>query len=305
MNAHVVFGASGGIGNAVIRELARQGKPVRGVNRSGTAIVPPGVEVVAGDAAKIDDVRSALDGAAVVYQCLFPAVQDAIIDVAAETGATLVVANNLYMYDPTLGPMSESSPHAYDGRNGGEFYANLTEEALSAHRDGRIKAVVGQASDVYGPNVRHGIGADQVFGPVMAGKPANVLGDPDVPHTYTYADDAARALITLGERPEALGRNWHLPSAEPITTRQLLDLIFAELGTKGKIRAANGLPLTVMAWFSQTMRNLKREKVYQFTTPWLVDHSDYERTFGLDVTPHPEAVKQTVAWLADPPDFVE
>jgi len=76
---HVVFGASGGIGNAVVRELARDGQPVRGVNRSGTAIVPAGVEIVAGDAANIDDVRRVMQGATVVYQCLFPPVEVAIM----------------------------------------------------------------------------------------------------------------------------------------------------------------------------------------------------------------------------------
>ena len=122
----------------------------------------------------------------------------------------------------------------------------------------------------------------------MAGKAANVLGDPDTIHTYTYADDCARALITLGQEPQALGRTWHLPSAEPITTRALLTMICDELGVDSKIRAANGIPLTVMAWFSQTMRNLKQEKVYQFTSPWLVDHSRYEQAFGIDVTPIPK-----------------
>ncbi len=301
MVLHVVFGSSGGIGNAVVRELARQGHQVRGVNTTGRAIVPPEVELVAADAARVDDVRRALDGADVVYQCLFPAMQDAIIDVAAETGATLVVANNLYMYDPSLGPMSETSPHAYGERTGGKFYADMGEQALTAHRDGRITATVGQASDIYGPNVRHGIGRDQVFSRLMAGKAANVLGDPDAVHTYTYADDCARALITLGQHPQALGQTWHLPSAEPITTSALLTMTCDELGIDTKIRAANGLPLTVMALFSQTMRNLKREKVYQFTTPWLVDHSKYEQAFGADVTPHTDAVKQTVAWFRDHP----
>ncbi len=230
MAHHVVFGASGGIGNAVVRELARQGHPTRGVNTTGKAVVPDGVEMMAGDAAQLDDVRRAVEGADVVYQCLFPAVQDAIIEAVADTGATLVVANNLYMYDPTRGPMSEDSPHAYGDRTGGKFYADMGEQALAAHREGRISATVGQASDIYGPNVRHGIGRDQVFDRLMAGKPANVLGDPDTVHTYTYADDCARALITLGQREQALGQTWHLPSAEPITTRELLTMICDELG---------------------------------------------------------------------------
>lgn len=65
-DVNVVFGASGGIGNAIVRELARQGASVRGVNRSGSALVPDGVETVAADATKIDDVRAAMRDAAVV-----------------------------------------------------------------------------------------------------------------------------------------------------------------------------------------------------------------------------------------------
>jgi nucleoside-diphosphate-sugar epimerase len=299
---HVVFGASGGVGNAVVRELVSKGESVRGVSRSGTAIVPSGVEMTAADASNLDDVRRVMQDAAVVYQCLFPAVQDAIIEVASETGSTLVVANNNYMYDPTMGPMSEESPHSYGTREGGKFYAEMAEQAIAAHQSGRIRATVGQASDIYGPNVRHGIGSDQVFGPVMAGRPANFLGDLDVLHTYTYADDCGRGLVTLGEREEALGEVWHIPSADPITSRELLDMIFDEMGVEPKVRVANGALLSGLALFNSDMRRLKREKVYQFTTPWIVDHSKYEQAFGIDVTPHPQAVRQTVAWYeAHPP----
>ena len=298
---HVVFGASGGIGNAVIRELDRRGESVRGVNRSGEAIVPEGVEVVGADAANVDDVRRVMGGAAVVYQCLFPAVQDAIIEVAGETGAKVVVANNLYMYEPTQGPMSEQSPHSYGDREGGRFYEAMAFQAIEAHRNGQVRATVGHASDIYGPSVRHGIGSDQVFGRVMAGKPANFLGDLDVVHTYTYADDCARGLVTLGQRDEADGEVWHLPSAEPITSRELFAMIFDELGQESKIRVANGMLLNMLALFNGDMRRLKKEKVYQFTTPWLVDSSKYEEAFGTEVTPHNEAVRETVAWFKEHP----
>ncbi len=297
MSLHVVFGASGGIGNAVIRELARRDDHVRGVNRGGKALVPVGVEMAAGDASNIDDVRRVMQGADVVYQCLFPVVQDAIIEVAGETGAKVVVANNLYVYDPTKGPMSEDDPHVLGDRESAKFYEAMAEEIMAAHRSGKIRATIGQASDIYGPNVQHGIGRDQVFGPLAAGKPANFLGDLDVVHTYTYADDCARALVTLGQHEEALGEIWNVPSAEPITSRALFDLIFDELGQEPKIRVAKGLLLSALALVSGEMRGLKREKVYQFVTPWLVDHSKYEQASGVDVTPHEEAVRQTVEWF--------
>ena len=47
---HVVIGASGGTGSALVRELVQRGRRGRAVNRSGRIAVPDGVEVQAGDA---------------------------------------------------------------------------------------------------------------------------------------------------------------------------------------------------------------------------------------------------------------
>ena len=65
---HVILGATGGVGRAVAGELVRQGvSRVRGVARSGRGYVPPGVELVAGDAANLDEMRSICAGAGVIY----------------------------------------------------------------------------------------------------------------------------------------------------------------------------------------------------------------------------------------------
>ena len=69
---HVVLGAAGGTGSAVVRELVARGLPVRAVTRSGTADVPEGVEQVAADIATPDGARQACDGAVVVYHCAQP-----------------------------------------------------------------------------------------------------------------------------------------------------------------------------------------------------------------------------------------
>ena len=47
---HVIFG-TGAIGLATLDALLRRGESVRMVNRSGSAPVPDGVDVVGGDAA--------------------------------------------------------------------------------------------------------------------------------------------------------------------------------------------------------------------------------------------------------------
>jgi nucleoside-diphosphate-sugar epimerase len=66
---------------------------------------------------------------------------------------------------------------------------------------------------LYGPGVRLSTVGERVFGTVARRKPAQVLGDPDQRHTYTVIGDFARALAVLGERDEALGEVWQVPSA--------------------------------------------------------------------------------------------
>jgi nucleoside-diphosphate-sugar epimerase len=63
---------------------------------------------------------------------------------------------------------------------------------------------------------------DRVFARAITGKAAQVPGDPDVPHTVTYIEDFGRALVTLGEREEALGEVWHVPNSETVTMRRFV-----------------------------------------------------------------------------------
>lgn len=50
-----------------------------------------------------------------------------------------------------------------------------------------------------------------------------------------------------------------------------------------------------MALFDPMMRAVK-EVLYQSEGPFVVEHSKYERAFGSQVTPHPEAIRQTLDW---------
>jgi hypothetical protein len=49
----------------------------------------------------------------------------------------------------------------------------------------------------------------------------------------------ARALVALGAREEADGQVWHLPAAEPLTRRQLLELVFEAAGHHPKVDVAS------------------------------------------------------------------
>jgi uncharacterized protein YbjT (DUF2867 family) len=70
---HVVVGATGGAGGALVRELAGGGHRVRAVSRTpASADLPEGVEPLAADAADPAQTRTACAGATVVYHCVQP-----------------------------------------------------------------------------------------------------------------------------------------------------------------------------------------------------------------------------------------
>ncbi len=303
---HVVVG-TGPLGMAVMQELREQNKAVRMVNRSGRGNLPPGVELVQGDATEEASIEAACSGATVVYHCAkapythwpeqFPPITEGILDAAAKAGARLVYADNLYMYGPTNGPLTEDSPIRATGRKG-VTRARMADRVMEAHRSGKLQATIGRASDFYGPGVLDSALGERVFMAALEGRPAEVLGQIDTPHTYIYIRDFARGLVTLGQQEEALGEIWHIPSAETITSRQIITMIYELLGKQPRFRVAPKPFVSLMAMFNADMREIK-EMLYLYERPFVVNHSKYEQTFGAVVTPHEQAVRETMDWFKE------
>ena len=303
-NLHVVLG-TGPLGLAVARHLAKRGDRVRAVNRSGHADGSPEVEVMAADVMQASEVQRVSDHATVVYHCanppyarwpdLHPPLMDAIIEGAASAGARLIFGDNLYAYGPVDGPLREDLPYRASGPNG-RTRARIAESLMAAHQRGRVRAAIGRGSDFFGPHAHQSTVGDRVFARTLAGSPAQVLGDPDLPHTVTYIDDFARALVTLGKREEALGEVWHVPNDETVTTRRFVEMVFEEVGRPPRLRAAPRWGLALAGLFNPTLRAV-REQLYQSERPWVVDSSKFEQAFGWSATPLPEAIRETAGWF--------
>ncbi len=306
---HVIFG-TGPVGLAVMSELVAKGKKVRMVSRSGRAEVPEAVELHAGDASELEVTRGMCQGAAVVYNCanppyhkwleLFPDLQNGILVGAATSGAKLVSMENLYMYGLTRGkPLTEERPYDATTRKG-MIRARMAEELMSAHESGRVRAVSARASDFFGPGARLSAMGERVFYPALAGKKVQVLGNPDMPHTMTYVPDIGRALVLLGERDEALGQTWHIPSPKTVSTREFVEMVYNEAGHKPKIRAVPGILIKLLGKFNPVMKELI-EMLYLFEEPLVMEHSKFEQSFDFQATPLETAVKATVDWFRSHP----
>ncbi|MGD8328557.1 MAG: NAD-dependent epimerase/dehydratase family protein [Acidobacteriota bacterium] len=304
---HVVFG-SGPVGRAVMRELLARGKKVRLVNRSGAGAFPAAVELCAGDAADRRFAREATSGATVVYQCaappyerwreLFPRLQAGVLEGATVAGAKLVVMENVYMYGSPYGkPLTERRPMTAMTRKG-RVRAEMSQELLAAHAKGKVRVVIGRASDFFGPEVTQSVMGARVFRRALRGQAVNVVGNLKVPHTYAYVPDIARGLVLLGQRDEAFGEVWHLPGPETVTTREFLGMVFAEAGHPPAIRRAGKATLRTVGFFNSEARELV-EMMYQFEEPFVVEHGKFVEAFGDISTPLLEAIRATVDWYRE------
>jgi nucleoside-diphosphate-sugar epimerase len=127
------------------------------------------------------------------------------------------------------------------------------------------------------------------------GHRVDFVGNPDLPHTYSYVPDIAAGLATLGSDRRAVGQVWHLPGPDTVETRTIVDLIGVELGRRVGIRSVPKLMLRAASLVSPMMRELA-EMAYEFEQPFVLDTTRFVTTFGRDGTPLEAAVATTVAW---------
>ncbi len=303
---NMVFG-TGPLGRWVVRALAEKGRPATLVNRSGRVdgTLPEGVDVTAADASDAGAVYRVCKDARAVFHCAmppytqwpekFPALTRGILEGVARSGARLIYGDNLYAYGDTGGkPMTENLPSAATDRKG-RVRAEMAALLLDAHRAGKVDVAIGRGSDFYGPLVVNAALGKMFFAAALAGKAANLLGDIDQPHTYTYIRDFGRALVTLSENDQALGEVWHVPSAPTVTTREMVQRVEAELERPVRVRPAGRLMLGLLGLFNPMVREMKA-MLYQWEQPYVMDHTRFAQAFGADPTPHETAVRETLDW---------
>jgi nucleoside-diphosphate-sugar epimerase len=157
----------------------------------------------------------------------------------------------------------------------------------------------GRVSDFFGAGVTEGSTlGERVFGNALGGRRADFIGNPELPHTYSYVPDIARGLAILGTDERAVDQVWHLPGPETVTTRRVLELIADEVGHPVKSRSVSKLTLRGLGLFNPVLRSMV-EMTYQFDRPFVLDTSRYEATFGETGTPLRHAIANTVAWYRD------
>jgi nucleoside-diphosphate-sugar epimerase len=306
MSRHVVIGA-GPVSRAIVHALSSRGIDAEVLSRSGTQV--PGARCASVDALDTDRLATAITGAAVVYQASspayhrypkeFPPLQQSIVRAVQKADSTLVVVENLYGYGPVTGPMTESLPLVSNGRKG-KVRADMWRALQSEGDAGRLRVTAGRASDFFGPHAVDSAVGDRYFPRLLAGKRAEVMGNPDALHTYTYVRDFGEALVRLALDERSLGRAWHVPNAPAVTNRRFLEIAAGIIGVEPKSTTLTRAKMRLGGIFIPAARELP-EMLYEFEQDFVVDHSAYASTFGNHATVLEKSVAETIEWFRTHP----
>lgn len=301
--SHVILGA-GQIGPQIADLLLARGERVRIVRRGPAGPSRLGLEWVTGDLTDDAFADQVALGASVVYDCMNPLYHQwgerllplgrGALRAARAAGAKLVALDNLYMYGRVTGPMREDSPLAPCSRKG-VLRVELARMRLDAHKRGDVRVTLGRASDFFGPGVTLSMLGERFMQRVFAGRAAECFGSPDQPHAYSFAPDVARALVMLGDRDEALGQVWHLPTAPAETTRAFAARLEPALGVRVKLSRIPTFALRSLGVFAPMLREVA-EMTYQWEIPYVLDDARFRATFGVSHTPLDEAIAATGVW---------
>lgn len=298
----VILGSGGSVGKDLAKELIPYTEKIRLVSRNPQKIQESD-ELYPCDLLKGESVKKALYGAEVAYLTVgleykarvweeqWPAIMKNTISACKEHGTRLVFFDNIYMYHPDhLYMMTEETP-VYPVTRKGKVRTAIARMLYDEISSGKLDALIARAADFYGPGLNNSLFNRMIANPVARGKNAQWFCSIDYKHNFTYTPDAAKATALLGNTQSAFGQVWHLPSSEPLTIREWIDLVSPDKKKKNRITIVPGKMIRVLGLFSPVMREF-REMLYQYDRDYVFDSSKFETVFGIQATPAADAVQQ-------------
>jgi nucleoside-diphosphate-sugar epimerase len=300
-----ILGAGGAIGNELARLLAASNRPFRLVGRNPRA-TPGATETLSANLTDRDQAIRAVAGSSVVHllagikydhqvwQEMWPRIMGNTIEACKRAGARLVFFDNVYMYGRVSGPMTEETPFNPCSKKG-EIRARTASTLIAEWKSGALTGLIARAADFYGPGARNGVPNLLVFEPLARKKKASWLVNDSVPHSLTYAPDAAQSLVRLAERETAWNQTWHLPTTpHPPTGRDFIALAAKELGVAPRYRVLSRPMIRLAGWFDPLVAE-SYEMLYQSDSPYLFDSGKFAREFGFAGTPYADGIRTTAA----------
>jgi nucleoside-diphosphate-sugar epimerase len=303
-----ILGSGGGIGIPLAKELNKYTNHIRLVSRNPKKINESD-ELCPLDVTDTSQINKAIAGSEIVYvvigfeyklsvwQKVWPTFMKEVILACQKHNSKLVFFDNVYLYAKSSVPcMTENSLIQPPGKKG-EVRKIIHEMVFTEVEKNNLKALIARSADFYGPDNKSSILSIMVAENLIKGKRAQVFGNPDKIHTYTYTPDAALATALLGNTDDAYNQVWHVPTTKQrLTNLQWIQLIAGELSTNVKIQKIPAWMIHILGIFIPVMKEFP-EMLYQYEQDYIFDSTRFENRFGIKATPPEEGIRALVKSL--------
>jgi nucleoside-diphosphate-sugar epimerase len=284
-----ILGSGGSIGSPLAKELARFTNKIRLVSRNPKK-VNDSDELFQADLTDPVQVDKAVEGSEVVYLTIgfaynirvwkreWPKLMRNVIASCKKHHARLVFFDNVYMYDRNfMDNLTEDTPVRPTSKKG-MVRAEIAGMIMDESKKGWLQALIARSADFYG--LKNSVLVEMVAKNLMKDKRAMWFADANKIHTYTAADDAARATALLGNTADAFNQVWHLPTDQsPLTGKQWVELFASLLNKESRLFVIPDWMLTLMGIFVPVFREFK-EMIYQYDRDYIFNSRKFEKRFN-------------------------
>lgn len=301
----IILGAGGIIGNELAKELPNYTNEIKLVSRHPKKI-NAGDHLQNADLLSTSAVNDAVKGASVVYltaglqynlgvwQEQWPVIMKNVIDACKMNQAKLVFFDNIYMYGPVNGAMTEETPYHPTSKKG-KVRAAIAKMILDEINKGSLTAMICRAPEFYGPrNTLSGVNS-LVFDAMKNGKKVQWLVNDELKRTFIYTPDAARATALLANSPDTWNQTWHLPCDDfHPTGKQFMNMVSGAAGREIKYSIMPKWMVRFGGLFNPYAKEIV-ELLYQYDGEYIFDSSKFKKAFpSFAVTSYTEGIKQVV-----------
>ena len=296
-----ILGASGIIGTELAKALPAYTSSIRLVSRHPKK-VNENDELFAADLLNATQTQEAVRGSAIVYltaglvyktkvwQEQWPVVMRNVIDACKLHRARLVFFDNIYMYGPVNGVMTEETilnPTSEKGK----IRAGIVTMLLDEINSGNLTGMICRAPEFYGPGRTMSVVNAMVFDNIRKGKKAQWLLNNNTKRTFIYTPDAAKATALLANSSNTWNQTWHLPCDNSFPTgKEFMQMISAVAGKEIKYSVLSRFMINLAALFVSPIREMK-ELLYQYEKDYVFSSDKFSKLFpDFVITPYKEGI---------------